>query len=281
MAEARLLEEVKGLGKLYGTKAQFYEQLRALDWVRKEAGTGPIYPISVRDASYARLNGKTQEVRYGTRTCHAPVLARDSPVVVARISPLVTDLDMAHQAVQAHFDSKYPVFDRAVYDKWHEIAEKDKGKKPEKRRAIVLPERGNFRVNKGSEDAEFFWQDTMQDYFNRFVSGGSVKAYQVSQDEVDSLPEDKSIVNYLWFYRPDYVSDLDFRGWDLYDDDWTLGVLKKTSEAGSRAGSKNFKPPYTQGKVDRIAKLVQGVRDGRLPASRLEKFFPFLKKLRQ
>ena len=82
MAEAELLEYVKGLGDIYSVSAPFDAQHYALRDV------GIKTPISVRDASFARLHGNDQGY---TRTCHGVIWAKDLPTIVARVSPLVDD----------------------------------------------------------------------------------------------------------------------------------------------------------------------------------------------
>jgi len=272
MVKAELLEHVKGLGDIYVVSAPFDEQITALN---KQIIK---YPISVRDASYVRVHGKTRD---GTRTCHTPILAKDSPVIVARVSPLVTNIQMAKQAVQAHINDQYPVLDndKSVYAKWEKIAEEDKGKKPENRRAILLEQRENHKIHKESDQARFLWLDTREDYFNKFVSGDSVHSCQVSPEAVDS--QDGTIVNYLWFYGPGDGSLLDFGDRDLDWDDRVLGALRKTSEAGSQ----KTKFPYTQRELQSQLNRLNRIKEGKIRVSDLEteveKVTEFLKKLKQ
>ena len=219
MAKPQHIKQIRGLGRLYLSEAPLDEQLRELRSARVE------YPISLRDASYARLHGGPT---YATRTCHANILARNSPVIVARISPLVETLKMARIAVEAHSATQYPVFDKSVYGdiygKWLAIAEKDRTKKPKDRRAFFLEQRGDHRIHKDSEQAMALWQDTREDYFNKIVRGDSVESFQVNPNRVDS--QDGTIINYLWFDGVDGGSDLLFWGRVLDYDNRALGVLK-------------------------------------------------------
>lgn len=267
MAKAKLLEQVKGLGDVYLVRASFDEQLSSLNEM------GIKYPISVRDASYLRLHGQDTS---GIRTCHAPILAKNSPVIIARISPLVEDIEMARQAVDAHRKGEYPSFSADVYSQWNDIAEKDKSKKPENRRAIILTERRDYRIHRDSDEARFFWRDTREKYFARFVSGDSIPSWQVNPEMIDS--QAGTIVNYTWFSSPEDESDLAFRGGYLYSDDWAFGVLKKPAKAGSQKISEGL--PYTKADILRISKIIDGVRKGDLPASKLERALQFLDKLK-
>jgi len=139
MARTEVLEYIEGLGEVHRCYTNFATQLKNF------RSDGIDAPVSVRDASYIRVNGYNLEY---TRTCHAPICAKDSPTIVARVSPLVTDLKMAKKAVNAHRDNQYPVFDSdcSIYAQWEKIAKQQKRRKPENRDAIILSERGDFRV---------------------------------------------------------------------------------------------------------------------------------------
>ncbi len=265
MTEAKLIENVEGLGDIYSVDAPFDKQLIIL---KKQ---GIKYSISVRDTSYLRLKGNC---RLGTRTCHAPIYANDSRVIIVRVSPLVTNLEMAEKAVQAHRNNNYHVFDKSIYGKWEKIAQNDKTKNPESRRAIFLPERNNYKIHKDSDEARFLFQDTRKDYFKEFVSGDSIKSWQIDPKTVDS--QNGTIVNYLWFDSVVVGSDLDFRYRFLSGSSRAFGVLKKASEAGSK---KNLS--YRQMELNRIKKLINGIKEGRLGTSKLEKVAEFLEKLKK
>ena len=215
MSTPEKIEHVKGLGDVYRSYAPFNQQIRNLNEIGIKA------PVSVRGASYERLHGDNIE---GTRTCHAPVCAKDSPTIIVRMSPLIKDLEMAEQAVSAHKNSQYPVFDKdnSIYHKYEEIAIADKDKNPEKRRAIILPERNDYGIHRDSEEAGFFWQGTRKPYFERFVSGDTVPCWQISTDKIDSA--NGTIINYVWFNRPDYESNLNFRNRNLNNNNRALGM---------------------------------------------------------
>ncbi len=242
MTEAKLIENVEGLGDIYLIEKPFDKQLDVFNKI------GIKYPTSVRDTSYLRLKGNC---RLGTRTCHAPIYAKDSRVIIARVSPLVTNLEMAEKAVQAHRNNNYSVFDKSIYGKWEKIAQNDKTKKPENRNAIFLSERNDYKIHEDSDEARFLFQDTRKDYFNKFVLRDSIQSCQINPETVDS--QDGTIVNYLWFGGPGGSSYLDFRDRDLYFHLRAFGVLKKASEAGSKKFSS-----FSYNQVEYALKIVLG-----------------------
>ena len=227
MSELEFIGYIKGLGEIARIYAPFDKQLIAL----KEAGIK--YPISVRDTAYIRLNNGPKE---GTRTCHAPLYYQKSPVVLAMKSPLVTDLEMAKQAVDAHRNNKYFFTeDGSLYEKFHKIAEKDKSKSPEKRRAVIFPIRDTYRLQKGNNISETLFQDTEDDYFNEFVKNG-LTFYLINKEIVDS--QKGTLVNYLWFDSPDSESDLDGNGRILNYGSRAFGVSRSRGHAEGVAHEK-------------------------------------------
>ncbi|MEN9626041.1 MAG: hypothetical protein RL557_369 [archaeon] len=279
MVEVTFLETVKGLGDVYIARAPFDKQFPAL----QEKGI-PHF-ISVRDDSYLRLQGNYQS---GTRTCHAPICAKDSSVIVARISPAFENLEMARQMVNAHKILQYPVFSgRKIYGQWEKIAKKEKNKRPEERTAHVLSERGDYALHKDSDDAKFFFQDQRKRYFKEKVSSDSIQVYQIDPQVVDA--QKGTIVNYTWFGSVGYGSDLGFRGRGLDCDIEALGVLTPKASAVLKPAKlvrKNFSPeemkvPYTQKEITKQLEVAREVRKGNLPNSKLEELVTFLESLTQ
>lgn len=219
MAKAKFVEHVEGLGALYVVYAPFDKQVSAL----KEAGIES--PESVRDASWVRLHSKFQAY---VRTCHAPICAKDSPVIIARVSPAIGKPEMLETIVRAHRKFHYPVFDndKSIYAQWEKIAKQDAGKKiPEERRAIILPQRGDYRMHRDSDEAKFLWQDTREAYFKEKIREDNVVVWQIPTNAIDS--QDGTIVNYVSFDRPERGSALGFRGRYLnYVNSRAFGVLK-------------------------------------------------------
>src|SRR3989338_4094595 len=140
--------EIKGLGKVGMVCNSFDKQLKEF----KEAGAKFPYVMDVRNMAYMRLNKGLID---GARTCHAPIYAKDSPIIIARVSPLIKDFKMAEQAVKANKKNQYFVTENTeVYDKYARIAEKDKSKDPEKRMALILSRKETYCINPNSEEAQ-------------------------------------------------------------------------------------------------------------------------------
>ena len=217
--------EIKGLGKVGMVCNSFDKQLKEF----KEAGAKFPYVMDVRNIAYMRLNKGPED---GARTCHAPIYAKDSPIILVRVSPLIKDFKMAEQAVKSNRNGNYFVTnDTEVYDKYAKIAEKDKSKNPEKRLALILPSKEKYIISPNSEEAQALFKDTGKKYFETFCKNG-INFYPVSKDFVNI--QKGSLVGYLWFRLPDGDSDLDVGNRDLDDGSRAFGVLPETSEAGSK-----------------------------------------------
>jgi len=226
MAGLKVIQEIEGLGKIVVSSESLDEQIQEL----KNAGVEFPHLISVRDASYMRIyNGP----RDGTRTCHAPIHAKGSPIILAMISPLIGDSRIAKQAVETHRNNNYFVTqDTEVYDKYAKIAEADKSKEPEERRAIVLPEKRDYIIKPDTEEARALFRDTQKEYLKMFAPNG-VAFRPTNAEFVDG--QDGTTISYLWFRNPGVGSELDSSYWYfLYYNYGAFGVLKETSEAGSR-----------------------------------------------
>ncbi|MFA5019628.1 MAG: hypothetical protein WC533_00865 [Candidatus Pacearchaeota archaeon] len=253
--------------RVYRAEAPLDEQLKLF----KEKGIR--YPISIRDMAYGRSNGKLMK---GTRTCHAPIYAPNSEVVVAMVSPLVKNQELAEQAVQAHKENRWFVRSVKLYETFREQAEIDKDKSPEKRRAVILPSRQTFYLGGDSYVSETLFRDMRERYFNDFAKREKLKFFLIPKGDVDSLPEDKCILNYLWFGSADYDSGVDGdRG--LNCSSRAFGVSESAPKAHAR---KKLLPrvtsPYSPKQLAGSLKIVQGVRSGNLPALKLEKVVEFL-----
>ena len=259
--------QIKGLGKVGIEYAQFDIQLNKF----KEAGAKFPYVMDVRNMAYMRLNKGPKD---GARTCHAPIYAKNSPIIIARVSPLIKDFKMAEQAVKANKNNKYfTTNDTEVYDKYAEIAEKDKSKDPEKRMALILPSKETYLINPNSEEAQALFKDTEKEYFETFCKNG-INFNPVDKDFVNK--QKGTLVEYLWFGRPVNDSVLYGDDRDLSDGGRAFGVLSETSEAGSKKIA-----PYSLKSLNKVIALANGVKEGDIAASKLEKVVDFLEKLKQ
>ena len=185
--------------------------------------------MDVRNMAYMRLNKGSVE---GARTCHAPIYAKDSPIILARVSPLIKNFKMAERAVKANRNNQYFATENTeIYDEYAKIAEKDKSKNPSERRALILPSKKRYIISPNSEEAQALFKDTGKKYFETFCKNG-INFYPVDKDFVNK--QKGSLVEFLWFGHPDYDSDLLGSDRDLDCGNRAFGVLPETSEAGSK-----------------------------------------------
>lgn len=257
MAKEKIIQEIEGLGRIVEcsvpilpafTTPHFLDQLIEL----RKAGVG--YSISIRDCAYMRIHNGP---RATTKTCHAPICARNSPIILAMVSPLIEDLRMAEQAAKGHrgylvtdhfvmpdrngryrwrsgvnsggFPADYFIRpDTEIYDKYAEMAEIDKNEEPEKRKAIVLPENKDFIIKRGSEIARTLFQDVEEQYFDKFAHDG-IRFCPAGTSFVDA--QKGTIIDVLLFSHPNHCSELDVSRL-IYGMHGTFGVLKKTSKVG-------------------------------------------------
>jgi len=286
MATAELIKSIEDLGEIYQAIAPFEQQLRAF----KDQGIKRPYAVSVRDASFIRLNSG---LNGWTRTCHAPICAKNEPYVLVRHSPVAMNLRLVKQATKTHANGKWFYQPRDFWKNSAEQAKTDEKKfpnDPEKRKAIIIPEKLDFDVTSDSDIARFLWQDTREDYFNQKVSGNSVRMYNFNKEVADSQEDNTCIVNYLWFGRPGGGSGLGCWYRDLCDSSRAFGVLKKAAE-GSRAPRKkdsereklefHYKPRELDREIKRLGKISQGKVKISDLESEVEKVSEFLKKLKQ
>jgi hypothetical protein len=264
MEKPQFLEYVEGLGKIYVNSNPLDEQLKAF----REQGIK--HPISIRDTAYLRLNRKHNQ---GTRTCHAPIYAdKKAPVIIARVSPLVTNLRNTKRAVQAHLKNQYPVFDKEVYEKWEAIAKQEQNLEPEKRKAIFLSQRGDYQINKNSDEAKFFFKDIREDYFN-LIKRDKINIWNIDPKTIDS--QDEAIINYLWFPSVAYGSELNLRDRNLDYDDRAFGVLQPAKQA-QKISEGSYIPNLRE--LEQALKITREVKQGSRKNSELEIIIKLLEK---
>ena len=216
MVKVEKLGNIEGLGNIVSCYAPFDEQLKLLE----KAGARFPYVMSVEQMACMRLNGGPLDP---ARTCLAPVQAKNSPVILAMVSPLIENPDMAEQVVHSYRNRNYFVTkNKNIYDKLYAKAEEDRTKEPEKRRAIILPEKGNYLIEPDSEEAESIFRKVQKDYFTKFAKKG-VTFYPIREDFVNE--QNGTVINYLWFWGPDDDSGLGGDDGYLYSSTATLGRL--------------------------------------------------------
>jgi hypothetical protein len=215
MESLQSIVRIKGLGNVYLFIGPFDIEIEIFNSI------GIKYPVSVYQDSLIRLKerklGLDSRLQLGTRTCHAPVYAKDSPTIIAMISPAMTDLGLCRKLVEAHRITTHFIadHDKSIYAHWEKIAKADKNKKPKNRRAIILPERGDFKIHKYSDEAKAFFKSARIPYFKEFVEEDYVSVSQINEKFVDS--QKGTVLNYVQF---DSLSD----GSELRCDNITLDV---------------------------------------------------------
>ena len=260
---------VKGLGKIYEARVSFEAAL-------KELRTQDIrQPTSSRDLAYARIQeGKGSSLcSNGSYTNEGFEYAKGQSVLL-KLKSRLSNQKLAKQAVEANRIRNYFSMGREIYEQDYEQAQKDLNKEPEKRQVLLLPSRKGFNITVNDDIAKGLFKDQAEKYFD-FLGQDSLRVYLVDKNTVDN--QDGVILTQNWLCNLDGRSGLDGDSWDLGYDSGVRGVSRKTSVAGSQ---KNVLP-YTQRQVDKIAKVISGVKDGKFGTSKLVKALDFLEGLRE
>ncbi len=215
-------------------------------------------------------------------------IKEESPIL--RLMSRLLKPELARQAVEANRQRSY-FHTQTIkeYEQSAEQAEKEQkqGKKPWKKSVLVLPSRASFNItsNENLEVLQFLARSEKlaRKYFE-FNGSHPMKTYLLDNNTVDS--QDGTLMTQLW------IGDLDngsvFVGNGRYFDysRWVRGMLKRIGEASSQTRKLGktqqiVKAPYTQRQLTNNLKRVEGVRQGRLGVSRLEKVIEFLDKLKK
>ncbi len=255
-------------GKILRVNAPFDEALPAL----KQSGCK--YPISARDLAYARMEkGKEHSLNTnGSYTKHGFLYLKGENPLVALNSPLL-ESSLAIHATQANRDGRYfSTPNEQMYEKFAKIAEQDKSKEPEKRRVLVLPSSQNFTISQ-SQNFDVL-RGVLKDVAKQYLefNGQDIPVYLVGDDVVGK--QKGTLLTQMWFrwLDSDNRSALDGNYWDLNYIDRVRGV--------SSAGEATQKVlPYTSKDIKRNLQIAEGVREGKIPASKLEKVINFLQGL--
>jgi hypothetical protein len=231
--------EVENLGKIYRLDAPFDESLATL------RRNGIKHLIPPRDLAYARMQAGKQSslCSDGSYTNAGFVYAQKSyPVLV--LNSLLLNVRLAKKATQASRESRYfSTQDARIYEQCLKLAEKEAAKEPEKRKAIILPSTGNFRISmkEKPEVMRAVFKDVAQEYLT-FLGQDSIPVSLVNKDIVNANAG--TTLTQLWLRRLGGESGLD--GDDRYLDCILAvrGVL--SSEARSaEAAPKKFEEAYT------------------------------------
>ena len=238
--------------------------------------------ITAEQLAYARTHaeqgGESSLSRSGSYTLAGFVhLKGEMPIRVAR-SPLV-NVRLAGLAVKANRAGNYFSDSEQVYERFAKQAEEDKSKDPEKRRAVVLPNNKPFQVSSRANPDVFrhIFGKAGEDYL-QFMGRNSITVYPVDVNTVNA--QDETILTQEW------LSGLD-DGSNVYGDERSLnynyavrGVQRTGGASSQKKSSTGAITQYSTKQLDRLIKVMQGVREGKLPASRLEREIKFAESLR-
>lgn len=261
------LANIKGLGKIVQENKDFYSNLLEL----KEAKAELITP---RDEAYARVQTKGKEdigKYYGTWTTAGLEYAKKE-LPILRLESRLLDLELAKQAVEANRNDNYfSTGSTKEYEESLKQAEKDKNKEPIERKVIILPSRDNFTIDdtQNWEVLEAVLKDQAKPYFEL---NGPLIVYLINKDTVDR--QKRTLLTQMVFLSFDLRSDFYGHYRDLVNDSGARGVRKESAE-----GTSQKVLPYTKKELEKYLNIVQDVRKGKLPNSKLEEVLDFFKEL--
>jgi len=264
--------DVKGLGTVHKVDKPFDEALKTI----KDAGASV---IAARDLAYSRIQeGERSSLSTNGSYIKEGVLYVPDKTLFIRNSPLLNQ-KLAGKAVQAHRDGSEFYFDKKLPEKYQEQAQADKDKSPEKRRILEVGKRGRFNIptNRFKDEELTLWlsKDQAEAY------GSFLKDNGISKMPVYSSDNDKrNFANQLWLCRLDDRSELGGYGGLLDFGYGVRGVLNSAEGTQSKKSDSKTRLPYTQRQVDSISKIINGVKQGKVPASKLEKALNFLERLK-
>ena len=272
MTDLKVIADVKDLGKVVEVAVAFDAEL-------KQLSQGNARLISPRDEAYARLQTRGKEKigkSYGTWATAGFEYAKEQ-LPVLRLRSRLLNQRLAKKAVQENRQGRYFHTDSTEeYETSAEQAEKDKEKDPEKRKVLVLPSITKFTIS--DKDNWEIYQAILKDQAKPYFElNGPITIYPVGVREVDS--QDGTLMTQMWFSGLGVRSGLG-GGRGLGCVCWARGVLK-TGRASRVAVGSQTKLPYTSKQLDKNSRIVQGVRTGELPASKLEQVEEFLGGLKQ
>lgn len=262
--------DIKGLGKILRAGAPFDESLEDL----KAKG---VKVITSRDLAYARINNSTSSLSgNGSYTREGCIYGKNQAPLVIMNSPLLNQ-KLAVQATEANRQGNYfQLQDKKRFEGYLRQADKDSKVEPEKRKVLTLPSRTNFTISptQNWDIARAVFKDQAEAYFNYLGRNkiDSITFYTVNPSTVDN--SENPIATQSWLYGLGGVdgSGMVGNGRDLDIGDRVRGVLSETSEASRVL-------PYSRKELAEYYQIVQGVKEGNLPASKLEKVLRFFKKL--
>ena len=279
MEKANTLATVKGVGRVVEVSRNFYDNLNAL---RENFAK----VISGRQEAIARMEtAGTENIgrSYGTYLNSGFEYAKGQ-MPVLRLKSRLLDPKLARLAVEANKQSRYfSTGDTQFYEESLKQAEKEvkEGREPWKRQVIVMLSRDLFAIksDKNFDVLEFELRDPKlaKQYFE-FNGSNPMNVYLVDKSTVDV--QDGTLLTQVWFWNLGNRSDVIGGSRFLSNAYRVRGVLPTAEGRTQKIPSSIKSEPYTPKQVGKIYDLIQGVKEGKLPASKLEKALSFLESLR-
>lgn len=222
--KARNVGKVEGLGEIYQVGAPLHDQISAF----QAAGVEHPYLVTPEETAMIRLAGVSNDF---TRTSMATVGVKGENTILYRVSPFMNPA-MASLAVNAHRSGNYPALPREFYEAVKGMAENENGLEPEDRTAHVLQNSGDYNLTPEMDDSRFILGRHAREYFDRFDR----KSISFLNLPTKDVPKDECSVNYLWFDRPDYGSQLYSRYRDLNYEYSAFGVRRDAVPSAKNSG---------------------------------------------
>jgi hypothetical protein len=201
-------------------------------------------PMTAEELAYARTyhpEGKQSSLMtQGSYTKAGYASIKGEKSIRSPNSPLL-DQFLAEQATQANRNGKYFVTENEkMYENLAKLAEKDQSRKPEKRRAIILPSRSPFKISP-TQNPEVFANilgKAGKEYLS-FLGFDSLTVYPVDSNTVDA--QTGTILTQEWLAWLDGNSIVDGSDWYLSYSGTVRGVQSVTGEASSQKAEKGNK----------------------------------------
>ena len=150
--EAQKIGEIED-GTVYRVVAPLDKQL---DSFRKLGIVTLVTPEQVAQIRLANISNDW------SRTNVAPIARKGARTILAKDSPLMNPW-LARAAVMAHRNGEYLEM-QGAYDVAESIAKEDNGLEPEDRRAIIVPQDGDFQLSPEMELSRFSLGKHTQEY---------------------------------------------------------------------------------------------------------------------
>jgi len=218
----------------------------ALNSLRSEGIQKPLTSEELVSARIYHPKGKESSlVTRGSYTCAGFVYLKGEKPIRAPDSPLL-NASLAKKVTRANRNGRYFVIDNAeMYEVHAKLAKDDENKKPEKRRAIVLPSRDSFQIS-ATENPEVFaniFGKAGKKYLE-FLGFEHLTVCLVDKGIVDA--QNGTILTQEWLARLDCGSNVNGDGRGLTFGCTVRGVQLVTGEASSQKPSKLVQPYTTK-----------------------------------